>query len=76
VQPVELAFGRRRAVVELLWQADWMHATKRKLLTLIACLCAGAALVAGCATTNGYSTSRPSVRCDDTGTTEERHACR
>jgi len=49
----------------------------RNLLTLIACLCAGAGLVAGCAAPpGGYSSSQPGTRCNDTGTSAERHACR
>jgi hypothetical protein len=46
------------------------------LPTLLACLCAGAGLIAGCADTpDGYSTSQPAIRCNETGSTAERHAC-
>jgi len=59
--------------LEILWQAPRMGTRVWNLLTLLACLCA----VAGCAAASGgYSNSQPAVRCDDTGTTEERHACR
>jgi len=53
-----------------------MGKTRTTLLRLLALLCAGASLVAGCASTPGYSNGPAGVRCDDTGTTEERHACR
>jgi hypothetical protein len=53
-----------------------MDKTRSTLLRLLAVLCAGASFVAGCASTPAYSNRPTGVRCDDTGTTEERHACR
>jgi len=54
-----------------------MRPHRWNLLALLACLCAGAGLVAGCAAPpDGYSSSPSAVRCNDTGTTAERHACR
>jgi len=54
-----------------------MRTNHWNLLALLACLCAGSGLVSGCADTpGGYSNSQPTVRCNDTGTTAERHACR
>jgi len=77
VQAPNRRFRNRRTVIELLWQGGHMRTTGWNLLTLLACLCAGAGLVAGCAATpGGYSNSQPGVRCNDTGTTAERHACR
>jgi hypothetical protein len=68
---------RLRAASALLWQARQVRTTRSKLLTWLACLCAGTSLVAGCAVSPGYSNPQPgAVRCDDTGTTAERHACR
>jgi hypothetical protein len=53
-----------------------MGTTRWSLLTLLACLCAGAGLVAGCAATGPVGGSPGGIRCNDTGTTAERHACR
>jgi hypothetical protein len=54
-----------------------MRTNRWNLLALLACLCTGAGLVAGCAVPpDGYSNSPSAVRCNDTGTTAERHACR
>jgi len=53
-----------------------MRTRRWKLLILLASLCAGAGLVAGCAVTPGASTGSSGIRCNDTGTTAERHACR
>jgi uncharacterized lipoprotein YajG len=53
-----------------------MHSPTLKLLKLLTCLCAGAILLAGCAATPGNANPRPTIRCDETGSTAERHACR
>jgi len=66
----------RSARSSKLWQAGEMRTTRWRLLTLLAGLCAGAGLVAGCAVTPGASTGSSGIRCNDTGTTAERHACR
>jgi len=69
--------GRTDPGSVLLWQAGRMRPHRWNLLALLACLCAGSGLVSGCADTpGGYSNSQPAIRCNDTGTTAERHACR
>jgi len=57
-------------------QAGQLRTRGWKLPTLLACLCVGAGLVAGCADTpGGYSNSQAAIRCNETGSTAERHAC-
>jgi hypothetical protein len=45
-----------------------------RLARLLACLCIGAGLIAGCAT-SGYAPTRSSAKCDPTGSSEARQSC-
>ncbi|HSC65756.1 MAG TPA: hypothetical protein VLD35_19105 [Caldimonas sp.] len=53
-----------------------MRSTRWNLLILLACLCAGAGVLTGCAASTDGSNAVSGVRCNDTGSTVERHACR
>jgi hypothetical protein len=71
----QLATTRSRRQLSGVWQAGQLRNGRWNVPRLLACLCAGAGLVAGCADTGGYSTSPPAIRCNETGSTAERHAC-
>jgi hypothetical protein len=74
---VPFGFGRaEQTSPSALWQARTMNTSRLDFVKLLACLCVGAALLAGCASSSSGSVYVPSVKkCDPTGDSEARRAC-